>query len=202
MAEQEQQVGPVRRSDNIGNLAWRLVGSVGYLPESGEELTPPDPTAAIPLYDALLEAGMVQTAHNLQAFVVGFATRDMFAGPRSNDPENDFRFQLGNLLQPILFDMNWACMEVVRMFNPVVPEVQQGQTEITTVRFHVGFPVRVGMTLQSPQGGRVMVITVHDDGSITGVPFEEDGDSMGYQNEGGMDGRRTFTNRRIRPPGR
>lgn len=163
-----------RRADDIGRLAWQLVG---------DENTPPDFTAAIPLLDAVT-AEDVDAACRLRGAIIKLAMRV----PRGDyvplrDIRNclaQLRRDLGVALPALLYDFGSAVRflggAANRAARPDAP-VEESKAEVTLVWADVGWQ-RVGnaVVLDDGRTGRVMMPRRPDGRS--GVMLDQDADDV------------------------
>ncbi len=167
------QTGPARRSDNIGNLCWKVLGIL-------EESTP-DPTAAVPLYDAFLEAGHEESADRLLLVISSYfhnaAMGVSDAPPVSmhGNPAVEFRYRMLEVLRPYLFDLSSMCMGIAQQFDVEPEKAEKTETKLDTIRFRCQHPVQVGNHITAPDGERVLVVSVLDDNYVEAVPMVESG---------------------------
>lgn len=172
---------PIHRDDNIGQLARRLIG---------DDKTPPDFTAASPLFDALMEEGDRDTAFRLRNELANMA--DLLYAEDAPNPRqrvNMIRLIQNNLsgcLRPVLFDFNSLALQLDQLVHRVSAkaEVKQGRLELQTVRIPVAQHNRRGHRVQiDDERSGMMVSDRYEDGTADVMPIEEE---VGYAEDGGM----------------
>jgi hypothetical protein len=156
---------------------------IGDLPDPGQYpdgLNPPDPTAAIPLYDAFMEKGMVEMANRLLHCVFTFEIRQM---PMAGDPAVAFTYHMLDLVMPFLFDLSSVCLNIAARLQYEPPKAEQSTVQLETLRFTVGHAVDVGSRATSPDGRFCLVVAILPNGMVEAIPITS-GDEvppMGYQ---------------------
>lgn len=166
-----------RRCDDIGMLAWRLLG---------DEDTPPDFTAACPLLDALREGGQLGVALDVENRLV--------MGAEQVTSEEDFQTQrqraenavrrttmnLRDVLRPVLYDVASAVGVLSAALDvPEPPPLKTGTSQVATVRTEV-LPRarRVGTAVVLPDGRRGVVAVVHENGECDILVADTRGDEV------------------------
>lgn len=161
------EIGLVPRTDSIGVLARQLLG---------DDDTPPDPTAAQPLYEALIADGNFHTAHALQHAIVMVACAAVdgrLASNRRRTVAQQVYSDLRDVVGHLLFDFPAACTALARACAVAQkpPETKAGEVKTTRVKFD--YPVGIGD--RYPFGdGIVMVVGGQDAaGFADTIPVDE-----------------------------
>jgi hypothetical protein len=175
----------VDRTDNVGLLARRLIG---------DENTPPDLTAAPPLFDALCEDGDRDTAVRLRNVVCQHLP--MCQSADQGHLRMSHRQEMRRQLQSVLFeavgvctvDFNSACMALDQFVHTcdTPDEVRSGKLELATQRMRVEGHVRPGHRVPLDDGTMGLVVTARDvDGFVDVIPTESD-QTVGEGSDGPM----------------
>lgn len=159
------------RTDDIGQLARRLIG-----PEGGC----PDFTAAIPLFDALMAEGDITTAFQLRgelANMGGFLFSQSEMDPRDQKRAlSSIQGNLINCLSSALLDYNSLVMELDKFVARCSEkqEVKSGKVELQTMRVSVSQYARRGgrVPIDAERWG-MMVSDRGEDGMADVMPVED-----------------------------
>lgn len=144
-----------RRNDDVGRLAWRLVG---------DEKVPPDPSAAPLLFDALEDSDFPRTAiYRLRDELIRHALGFEFVENRPASARNavsHWQEEMTRIMTPFLWDIDsalaltaWA----VERCRSAPPPVEAGKVEVNVVWADVG-PAGLGETVRLDDGRRGTVV--------------------------------------------
>lgn len=172
MAETEASSGMPIRRDNVGALAWRVVGDDG---------NPPDFTAVPALFDALMEEGDHEAAFRLRSMVANMFHSLQDGGELPQGRLRRSRIQnmkidlLCNLL-PVLFDFPSAAYELDKFVRAESPRNEtQSKVELQTIRMMVEPHVRRGFRVELEDGRAGVVVSERgQDGMADVIPVEEE----------------------------
>lgn len=165
---------PVKRTDEVGLLAWQVAGEPGGMP---------DFTAVPALIDALHEAGMHQWAARVNEMVVQ-ALRQVHLMARDPRRVREYLRELGigtrNKVSPLLYDLNSVCTVLdagTRFERPpqkveVVQVLPHGGG--TVVRAECGYCHR-GERVTLDDGRRGFAVTSTDESGMTQILLEAGG---------------------------
>lgn len=163
---------PVLRTDNIGALANSLAGDVDH---------PPNWSAAVPLFDALMEEGDVPMAMRLRCEVGGAMGAvahfgSDLANPRTrNQILQNMQGSLRNLLAPLIYDFGSMCGHLAEVVEKLThrEELKSRKVELNTVRTQVAEFVRIGSRVPLDDDRFGLVVSERDaQGMADVMPLE------------------------------
>lgn len=117
------------RTDNIGLLARRLLG---------DRETPPDLTAAVPLYDELIANQMHSTAESLMRVMFDLRGRiDRFRAGRQ-ELQDAVTGMLWGIIGHLTVDFNWLCLDVAQRLQTITePQIQETTAPVNLIEYRV-----------------------------------------------------------------
>ncbi len=173
---------PAVRSDEIGKLAWRLLG----IPD--EEIDP-DLTAAVPLCDELLAQGDTATAVRLRQEIGQLwpmCANFMASGTNQRQRAvRDLQQQLGHNFGFLLWDFASTCGLMAKFVADAntAEEIQQGKVELDTVKMRVTSDLPVGFHIRLDDGRGGVVVSARDAEGFVNIVIQDDN----AMSDGGMD---------------
>lgn len=152
---------PVLRTDNIGALASSLAGGAEH---------PPNWSAAVPLFDALMEEGDVAMAMRLRQEVGSALSMLASFGPDYTDPRvrnqilQNMQGSLLNLLTPLIYDFGSMCGHLAGVVEKLIhrEELKSGKVELNTVRTQVAEFIRIGSRVSLDNDRFGLVVSERD----------------------------------------
>lgn len=162
----------LRRTDDIADLVWQLLG---------DESAPPDITAAVPLFDALEDKGYKNVAVRLLESVssLAHAFLNMESGnhPTLDDPNEFVRSILGDAVGEFRYDLGsmtaYIGREMQRLAPDAQPQLEEQVKPMRTVRMAVNRPYSIGERLYPTDGRTLMVVSNDEPGFVNAVPVDD-----------------------------